>query len=124
MSVLTAIDLLGIQAYVFASNRLRDVVGSSSIVKEAGASGGLLAKCGVAQEEILLAAGGNVILRTRDQPRATEVTGLYTRELFDSARGLEAIAVHHQESGGLANSLDALFAKVARSKPARAPSVP
>jgi hypothetical protein len=124
MPVLTAIDLLGIQDYVFASNRLRDAVGSSAIVKEACDGEGLLSRCGIAPDEILLAAGGNVVLRTGDVDRARALAGRYTRELFDSARGLEAAVVHYEESGGLAASMDALFSKAARSKPARVPSVP
>ncbi len=41
MPVLTLVDILGIQRFVFASNRLRDVVGGSQLVNECCSPEGL-----------------------------------------------------------------------------------
>jgi hypothetical protein len=124
MTVLTAIDLLGIQSFVFASNRLRDVVGSSALVAQAGDIDGLLKAIGIDADEVVMAAGGNVVLRLTDMARAKEIAGSFSRRLIDDVPGLEAVVVHHEQSGGLASSLAKLFARVAEVKQGRLPSVP
>ncbi|NWG76098.1 MAG: hypothetical protein HXY24_16115, partial [Rubrivivax sp.] len=59
MPVLTGIDVLGIQRYVFASNRLRDSVSASWLVHRATACDGALDSSG---GDVLQASGGGAIL--------------------------------------------------------------
>lgn len=120
MPVLTAIDVLGVQRYVFASSRLRDVISASWLVHWATARDGAL--CGV-DAEVLLAAGGNAILETPDVQLARAFAGAYSRRLLDQAPGLDVVMVQHPfEVGGLARALALLQQEVARAKLGRVPS--
>lgn len=122
MPVLTGIDVLGVQRYVFASNRLRDAVAASWIVHWATASDGALAGSG---GEVLLASGGNAILRFADLERAREFTARYTRRLHDDAPGLEVAVAHRSYAPrGLAKALEHLQIDLARAKLERVPSAP
>jgi hypothetical protein len=122
MPTLTGIDVLGIQRYVFASNRLRDAVAASWLVHWATAADGALQGNG---GDVLLASGGNAILRFDDLERARDFVARYTRRLYDEAPGLEVAAVHRVfDHGGLASALGGLQIDLARCKLERAPSAP
>lgn len=126
MPVLTAIDLLGIQRYVFASNRLRDAAGASWLVNWATAfeTGSALEQLGIKREDVLMAAGGNVILQFPGKPEAKAFAGRYSRLLIDKTPGLEAVIVHRDIEGSIADTLPNLHKDVARAKLERRPSVP
>jgi len=120
--VLTAIDVLGIQRYVFASSRLRDAVAASWIVHWATAHHGALEDSG---GKVLLAGGGNAILWFTDEARARAFVARYTRRLYDEAPGLEVVVVHRSHTAGaLAATLGHLQVDLARAKLERQPSVP
>lgn len=127
MPVLTAIDIVGIQPYIFASNRLGDVVGASYLVQWAtstelseGEPGALSLKG--TKPEVLSAAGGNAILRFADFVQAKDFVAHYTRLLFEKAPGLDVAVAHHQYSQGrLAEALLALQLKLSISKVKRRP---
>lgn len=122
MPVLTGIDVLGVQRYVFASNRLRDAVAASWIVHWATAADGALDDSG---GEVLLASGGNAILRFTDEERARDFAAQYTRRLYEEAPGLEVVMVHRSyAAGALAAALGRLQVDLARAKLERVPSVP
>jgi len=122
MPVLTGIDVLGVQRYVFASNRLRDAVAASWLVHWATAADGALQGSG---GDVLLASGGNAILRFDDLERARDFVARYTRRLYDEAPGLEVAVVHRVfDRGSLASALGHLQIDLARSKLERVPSVP
>jgi hypothetical protein len=122
MPVLTGIDLLSVQRYVFASNRLRDAVAASWLADWATSAGGALHDSG---GDVLLASGGNAILRFTDKVGAREFAARYTRRLHDEAPGLESVVVHRgYASGGIAAALRQLQVDLACSKLERIPSAP
>ncbi len=94
MPVLTLVDVLGIQRYVYATNRLRDVVGGSLLVDEASSRGLVTSKSFATDGELVFGAGGNLLLSFSDLPRARQFAAQYSRWLLDSAPGLEACIVH------------------------------
>ena len=125
MPVLTAIDLLGIQRFVFGSNRLRDVIGASLLVARACSSVG---DGPVAQHPVdhrLMAAGGNALLRFDDLAPARDFAARYTRWLNDHTPGLEAVVVHRlYGEGELGRAIRALQVELARTKLERLPTAP
>lgn len=109
MPVATLIDTLGVQEYVFRSNRLRDVVGASQIVRDA-TQGTILIESLPHGIKPLISAGGNTVLEFNDLDSARAFAGYYSRLLFDKARGLRVVVTHQaHESGGLRRALQALF---------------
>jgi hypothetical protein len=123
MPVLTGIDVLGLQRYVFASNRLGDVIAASWLVNWTVASNGALA--GAGDGSLLLAAGGNAILKFPDLKRAQSFASHYSRRLYEEAPGLEVAIAHRQyDSGGLSRALRLLQVDLARTKLEQTPSVP
>lgn len=124
MPVLTGVDLLGIQSYVFASNRLRDVLAASWMVDHV-TSREKLARWGVSVDSILLSAGGNAILEFANLENARAWTTRYTRWLYDRAPGLEVVVAHREyKERPLAWALKALQIDLARAKMERIPSAP
>jgi len=127
MPVLTAIDVLGIQSYVFASNRLRDVIGASNHVDWATSrNGGLKVQyASLPNPVIVAAAGGNAILQFATRAEATQYVAGYSRRLLERAPGLEVAIAHHEYPlGQLARGLLALQIKLAQAKLNRRPSAP
>ena len=124
MPTLTVIDTLGIQPYVFASSRLRDAIGSSFLVHTVTGAAALRAV--QPTPEVLVAAGGNAVLRFPAAGAARAFTANYTRWLLDEAPGLE-VAVAHQDyaEGELAAALRRLLGvALPLAKAERVPSVP
>lgn len=122
MPVLTAIDVLGVQRYVFASSRLRDVVAASWLVHWATAADGALYGT---DGNILLASGGNAVIRFADIHAARFFAARYTRRLYDDAPGLDVVVTHRSyEEGGLAAALARIQVDVAHAKLERVPSAP
>ena len=123
MATLTLIDLVGIQRFVFASNRLKDVAGGSRLVAEATDRRGWLAELGVA-DRALVAAGGNVLLRSESRSEAEDVVARFTRKLIDEAPGLAAAVVHADEGErGFAETLQELHRRMPEAKGRRRPSL-
>jgi hypothetical protein len=124
MPVLTGIDVLGVQRFVFASNRLKDVVTGSFLVHWCTSWPGALSSL-VAEKNILLASGGNAIVEFDTYEDARCFAAHYTRLLYDKAPGLEVVLVHEEfENERLAAALQNLQIKLARAKTERSPSVP
>ncbi|GIX46054.1 MAG: hypothetical protein KatS3mg131_0265 [Candidatus Tectimicrobiota bacterium] len=122
MPVLTGIDVLGVQRYVFASNRLRDTVAASWLVQWATARDGALDGSG---GDVLQASGGVAILSFPDEARARDFATRYTRRLYDVAPGLEVAVAHRSySSGGLARAMEQLQIDLAVAKLERVPSSP
>ncbi len=119
MPTLVAVDAVGIQRFVFASNRLRDAVGASDLVEWAVSPEAL-------DLDPLFAAGGNAVLQFASRDAAKAWTAAYTRRLLEKAPGLEmAVAHRYYEKGALARALRALLqVDLARAKTERRPSVP
>lgn len=124
MPVLTGIDIIGIQSYIYASNRLRDVLAASYMVRHV-TSHKMLVQWGLSADRVLLAAGGNGIVEFDSEDDARRWTALYTRCLLDTVPGLDAVVAHRNyERGKLAWALKALQMDLTRAKLERRPSVP
>jgi hypothetical protein len=116
MPILTAIDLLGIQEYVFASNRLRDVLCASWMVEHVTQRASL-ERIGQSKPQILLSAGGNAVVEFSTMEQARTWTARYTRWLHDTAPGIEAVIAHQPYDGrSLAWGLKGLQLAVATTK--------
>ncbi|HQH72964.1 MAG TPA: hypothetical protein PK360_12880, partial [bacterium] len=124
MPVLTAIDVLGVQRFIFSSNRLRDMVAGSYLVHRSTTREGALEDL-VPREKILLAGGGNALVEFDSAEKAREFAARYTRRLYDNAYGLEAAIAHRSfEHGGLAQALLNIQIELARNKSERVPAAP
>lgn len=122
MPVLTGIDVLGVQRYVFASNRLRDSVSASWLVHWATARDGALDG---SAGDLLQASGGIAILSFPGEGHAHDFATRYTRRLYNEAQGIEVAVAHRPyASGGLAAALEQLHCDLAVAKLERAPSAP
>ena len=116
MPVLTAVDVLGVQRFIFSSNRLKDIVAGSWLVYWATSSEGTL-KDLIPQERILLGAGGNAVLEFDDLESAKNFATNYTRRLYEEAPGLNVVLVHHEYNPGqLASALLKLKEKLEQAK--------
>lgn len=125
MPVLTGVDILGIQRYVFGSNRLRDVLAASWMVEHVTHTKQLKQWSSPRPSSVLLAAGGNAILEFVSMDAARCWAALYTRWLYETAPGLEAAIVHRPfEERLLAWALSVLQVDLARTKLERLPSAP
>jgi hypothetical protein len=121
MPVLTQVDLLGIQSYVFATNRLRDAVGGSALVERL--ADWVAAVCPPA--DVILAAGGNALLRFPGEPQARDAITRLSRQAHDEAPGLELVASHRSyESGRLVEALRLGREDLRRAREERLPGVP
>jgi hypothetical protein len=124
MPVLTAIDVLKVQPFIFASNRLRDVVTGSWLVHWSTSRDGTL-KDFVSRESLLMVGGGNAIIEFKSWEEARRFAACYTRRLYDKAPGLEVVVVHKAyDSGGLVRALQEIQVELARVKAERIPASP
>jgi hypothetical protein len=126
MSVLTGIDILGIQNYIFASNRLRDVYAASWMVEcVTGMETLWEVPDATKPQNVLQAAGGNAILEFDGLNAAQDWTTAYTRWLWNAAPGLSAVVAHRSRNGkSLAWGIMALRMDLARAKLERIPDAP
>jgi hypothetical protein len=94
MNVLTLLDVLRIQQFVFSSNKLRDVVAGSELVREATDADTLERLPG--SPGVVYSAGGNALLRFATLDAAKTWTEAYSLLLLREYPGLE-VAVEHRE---------------------------
>ncbi len=101
--ILTLLDTMQIQKYIFGSNRLQEMIGASEIVRWCsdtaitdilGSSESKIEDG--AQSEIVYAGGGNAKILFDSIDRAREFTRLWSRKVLQEAPGLR-IAVHHEK---------------------------
>jgi hypothetical protein len=126
MPVLTAVDTIGIQRFVFASNRLRDVTAGSALVKRVTSQDFLQSNvAGIENAMVLAAAGGNALLRFAGLEDAQRFAARYSRALLEQAPGLEAAVAHRDyAAGSLAAAIGAIQDNLARAKAGRASQAP
>lgn len=141
---LTIIDTIGIQSYIFASNRLRENLGASELVERAirawvrealpsphnlDDQSAIIADRRIEdapdlQAELLLQGGGNAIIIFRDAAEARAMVGRLSRKLLTDAPGL-SIAVAHvpfawaTPLGGERGAMRALYQALAAAKQLR-----
>lgn len=94
MPVITLVDVLQVQPFIFATNRLADVVAGSHLVAKATTEGFLEEhQHGVS---VVNAAGGNAVLEFSSLDQAREWAAVYSRALIERFPGLDAAVVHHE----------------------------
>jgi hypothetical protein len=125
MPVLTAIDVLGVQRYIFATNRLRDIAAASWLVDWAVGEDGALKEVGTRPKDILFAGGGNALLLFHTLSDAKEFAEQYSKKLYLNAPDLEVALVHREyESGRLAYTLQGIQKELVFKKMSRKPNTP
>lgn len=124
MPILTFIDTLGIQSFIFSSNRLKDVVGGSELVSQATSRQGWIKELGY-QDNVIVGAGGNLLLQFEDKDQAKTFAARFSGKVLDEAPGLEVALVHHKyDAGQLAQAIQEIQIKIENHKLERCPSVP
>jgi len=122
--VLTMLDILGIQDFVFRSNRLRDAIYASQLIETLFAELSTLAPKG----KILLQGGGNAVLEHPSMKEAKVAAAAISRGIYNKAPELKAIFVHHEigpdTSTGFARELISLLDKTDQVKNNRALNAP
>jgi len=115
------IDVLGIQNFVFTTNRLRHAVAGSALVDRLPRW--IEEACGSAT--VIFAAGGNAALRFAEGQQARSGMTRLSRLVHDQAPGLEFAAVHRDyQQGRLAPAVLAAQVELQQEKLRRQPSVP
>ncbi|GAB4433480.1 MAG: hypothetical protein Fur0044_30960 [Anaerolineae bacterium] len=150
--VLTALDVTGIQRYIFASNRLQENIGASELVFRATnqyAFWALPQECNVLDREtglldearhlekdnslvaeVMYAGGGNVLILFRSLPQAQQFVSQLSKKLIEVAPGLELLAAHvlfdwdKHSIGGLEGVRAQVLEKLNRVKHERSISTP
>lgn len=124
MPVLTLVDTLGIQSFVFASNRLKDIAGGSWLIDQATATRGWISELGY-QNHLLVGAGGNLLLKFAGETEAKQFAARFSRKVIDTAPGLEVAIVHEEyTTGRLASAIRRVQIAIEREKLERRPGVP
>ena len=145
---LLIVDTVGIQPYIFGSNRLRENIGASHLVAQATGEWALDAlpkphnvKCAPTGEiddskqieggdlaaEVLYAAGGNVVVLFRDADGAKEFTRKLSRKAITDAPNLQLVIVQEAfdwATTSLSQAVTKLFEKLASQKRSRARMAP
>ena len=124
MPILTFIDTLGIQSFIFSSNRLKDVVGGSELVSQATSRQGWIKELGY-KKNVIVGAGGNLLLQFENKEEAKTFAAKFSRKALKEAPGLEVALVHHKyDTGQLAQAIQEIQIKIENHKLERCPSVP
>ena len=124
MPILTFIDTLGIQSFIFSSNRLKDVIGGSELVSQATSRQGWIRELGY-KNNVIVGAGGNLLLQFEDKEEAKTFAAKFSRKALNEAPGLEVALVHHKyDTGQLAQAIQEIQIKIENHKLERCPSVP
>lgn len=110
---LTILDTMAIQSYIFGSNRLRENIGASELVKQATedwayetlpepnnvATDGLFNDKTIEQDnlqaEVVYAGGGNMLIIFASLCQARAFVTRLSHRLIEEAPGLELAVVHH-----------------------------
>jgi hypothetical protein len=124
MSFLTTLTLIGIQRFVFASNRMRDVVGASSLVRRASSADGALAELKIDPDDIIVAAGGRITLRFDDLAKARIFAQRYTVWLATNVPGIDVALIHREYESHLSQALHQAFIDLDRAIENRIPPAP
>lgn len=127
MPVLTGIDLVGIQAFIFQTNRLRDIVNRSYAVEMATRK--LVHEAAAENEgEILLSSGGNALLSFKAREQAVSFSARYSRALLEITPDLKYVIAHTEYPGSetpvLSDEIRRNRSELERKKGSMAPSVP
>ena len=114
MPVLTAIDVCSIQSYIFASNKLKDIVENSKAIEWATSIDGVLTLLKVDENKVLMAGGGNVLLQFENNKSAIEFSAKYSRKIYDNYPYMKLAIVHREyKEGQLATLINCIMKDLA-----------
>ena len=147
---LTVLDTPGIQRYIFGSNRLRENIGASELVRRASSTWPLEIlhqggdsnihdplKCDFDDDqhiedhhltaEVIYVGGGNTVILFRERERAVQFSTTLSRKLLEEAPGLELAIAHvpvDWANDSLGEKVAEAMQRLAQNRRARRPSVP
>ena len=147
---LTVLDTPGIQRYIFGSNRLRENIGASELVRRASSTWPLEilsqitdsnvrdpSSCdldpqqhienGSLAAEVVYVGGGNTVILFRERERALQFTAHLSRKLFEQAPGLDLAVAHvplDWPGDCLGVKVDEAMRQLAQNRRTCQPSVP
>jgi len=114
-----------IQRYVFASNRLVDIIGASALVEELFDAEKLRHDFGPLNTEVLTSQGGSATLLVTGDTPPTDGVACFSRRRLITAPGVEAdVQILTHQTGSLAEELLLLGAKLTEASAAPTTSVP
>lgn len=102
---LTILDTVAIQNYIFGSNRLKENVGASELVKQATETWAYESlpqqplsdariEDGNTKTEVVYVGGGNTVILFADEPEAKAFAARLSEQLITAAPGIELAVVH------------------------------
>jgi len=147
---LTVLDTPGIQRYIFGSNRLRENIGASELVRRASSlwpleilhqAGGSNIRsplnCDLDQDqriedghlttEVIYVGGGNTVVLFSEREQAVRFATRLSRKLLEEAPGLELVVAHvpvDWEKDSLSNKVNEAMQRLAQNRRTHRPSVP
>jgi len=120
MPVLTMVDILGIQDYIFTSNRLKDIAGASHQLKTI-----FDVLPGPPPQNVLLKDGGNLIVEFSNEMEAKNFAENFSSIIIRNIPGLEVIISHKSYiTNGLSQALKEIIMENGRDKTRRLPNIP
>lgn len=151
--ILTVLDTPGIQPYIFGSNRLRENIGASELVRLATGQWALellqeretsnvmdprsvdpaqrlnehCIEDGALTAEVLYVGGGNTLILFTEIEHARAFVTALSRRLLEEAPGLQLAAAHVTvpwEQNRMRNYIDAAMRQLARHKATHPPALP
>lgn len=147
---LTVLDTPGIQRYIFGSNRLRENIGASELVRcasslwpleilhQTGASNirdpvncdfddDKHIEDGQLTAEVVYVGGGNTVVLFRDRAQAVQFVNRLSRKLLEEAPGLDLAVAHvsvNLKEDHLGQKVNKAMQQLAQNRRTRRPSVP
>lgn len=147
--IITILNAMGIQDYIFGSNKLKDNIGASELVHTAlncwpievlqkefpgrvnpssgyqpDVSCSIIKNNGQFDAELFYAGGGNTVIFFKDIDCAKKFALAYSIKLLEDAPGLHVECIHHTMGKDLATSLEDAFIALAKRKSAHNASAP
>ena len=126
MPVLTMVDILRIQEFIFSSNRLQHVVGGSEMInKVLELKFGNMDQFPLNPDRFLVSAGGNLLLRFDSPDQAHNFAAEFTYNLTGYISTLETVIEHQPyHEGSLAEAVLGIQKKMQVAKTRRVPGIP
>ncbi|MBF0502759.1 MAG: hypothetical protein HQM09_21675 [Candidatus Riflebacteria bacterium] len=125
MPVLTMLDTVAIQRFIFSSNRLKDIVNASRMAEQFMSRDEISRFVESQDRNIIFAAGGNALLRFSNLSEARNFTTRFSRKMIDTIPDIEFVVKHLEfREGTAAETIKQMQKEINLEKTRRMPSVP